>query len=83
MIMADGFDEAVLGVARQFNQRHVAYSVEKGIEILMRDGMTEEEAIEYYEFNIVGAWVGQYTPVFVEGRTADEVRESDFVSGES
>ena len=27
--------------------------------------MTYEEAVEYYEFNIVGAWLGEFTPVFI------------------
>jgi len=41
--------------------------VKKVLEILMtRDGMSYEEAREFYEFNIVGAYVGPGTPVFVE-----------------
>jgi hypothetical protein len=44
----------------------VAYSVEKILDILInRDGMTYEEAIEYYDYNIVGAWMGELTPVFI------------------
>jgi hypothetical protein len=35
------------------------------IEILMDQGMDHDEAIEYYEFNIVGAYVGEQTPLFV------------------
>ena len=30
-----------------------------------RDGMTQEEALEFFEFNVVGAWVGEQTPIFV------------------
>ena len=45
----------------------MVYSVEKVLEILMtRDGMSYEDAREFYEFNIVGAYVGTGTPVFVE-----------------
>jgi hypothetical protein len=33
---------------------------------MKRDGMTEEEAYEFYEFNIACAWVGDKTPIFVE-----------------
>jgi len=45
----------------------MVYSVKKVLEILMtRDGMSHEEAREFYEFNIVGAYVGPGTPVFVE-----------------
>jgi hypothetical protein len=28
--------------------------------------MTEDEAEEYFEFNVIGAWVGHGTPVFVQ-----------------
>jgi len=30
-----------------------------------QDGMTEEEAIEYIDFNIVGAFVGESTPIIM------------------
>lgn len=64
---ADGFEEAFLGVGRQFNQELSVYDYDKCVEILCdRDGMTTEEAIEYMEFNVVNAWVGKGTPVFVE-----------------
>ena len=64
---ADGFDEAIMGTANSFGQRSVvAYDVEKIIKILMKDKMTYEEAREYYNFNIAGAYVGEATPIFVE-----------------
>ena len=31
----------------------------------MKDGMTDEVAMEYFEFNVVGAWVGGGTPIFL------------------
>ena len=44
----------------------LVYSVDKIIEILIdRDGMTEEEAVEFFEFNIEGAYMGRMTPVYV------------------
>jgi hypothetical protein len=30
-----------------------------------RDGMTSEEAMEYIDYNCVGAWVGENTPIIV------------------
>jgi hypothetical protein len=33
---------------------------------MTRDGMDEEEAWEYYQFNIAGSWVGESTPLFLE-----------------
>ena len=44
----------------------VAYDTEKIIEILVsRDEMSYEEAYEYFDFNIKGAWVGEFTPIFI------------------
>jgi hypothetical protein len=30
-----------------------------------RDGMSHDEAIEYLEFNTVGAWCGENTPAWI------------------
>jgi hypothetical protein len=66
-LVCDGFDDAIIGMAERINLGPiVAYDVEKMIEIMVnRDGMTDEEAWEFYYFNIVGAWMGDYTPVFI------------------
>ena len=67
LLTADGFDEAILGVVERIGVQAVCYDLHKVIKILMtRDGMDEEEAWEYYQFNIAGAWVGESTPVFIE-----------------
>ena len=64
---ADGLEDALIGTGWQFIQELMVYSVKKVLEILMtRDGMSYEDAREFYEFNIVGAYVGPGTPVFVE-----------------
>ena len=67
-LLADGFDAALVGVARRCGQPTLAvYDYELGLQVLMeRDGMTREEAIEYMEFNVVGAWVGPGTPIWLE-----------------
>ncbi len=74
-LVADGFDEAIVGIGRQFNKNLVIYDEDKCIQILMeRDGMTDEEAIEFFEFNVVGAYVGEYTPIYVRlGTTLEDV----------
>ena len=83
MIMADGLDKAVIGVGQQFNQNFIVYSKEKVLKILVEeDGMTYDEAVEYYDYNIVGSWVGLNTPIFVTECSAEEVRESVIVNGE-
>jgi hypothetical protein len=65
LLFADGFDEAIIGVAERIGMEPVvAYDTNKIIEILSRE-MTEDEAVEFFEFNILGAYMGERTPVFV------------------
>ena len=60
------FDEAIIGVAERIGMEAVvAYDTDKIIEILSRD-MTEEEAVEYFDFNIIGAYVGERTPIYIK-----------------
>lgn len=67
IVLADGLEDAFIGVGRTFNSIPVAiYNTDKVIEILMtRDVMTHEEALEFFDFNIAGAYVGESTPIFM------------------
>jgi hypothetical protein len=62
------FDEAIIGVATNaLGMMAVAYSEPRIIEILIKhDRMTPDEAMEHYQFNILGAYVGENTPVFID-----------------
>lgn len=66
-MMADGFDEAIMGMCIQFGAEPiVAYDYEKCIQILMnRDKLERTEALDFMEVNVVGAYVGLNTPVFI------------------
>ena len=67
LLFADGFDEAILGVAQRFNDTFVVYDKQKVLAIMVeRDGMTHQEAMEFFDFNIVGAFVGPRTPAFMD-----------------
>ena len=77
MLLADGFDDAFVGVGRRCGQPTLAvYSVEKCIEILVKDGATYEEAQEFLEYNSIGSWVGENTPIWVESKSLKEYLES-------
>ena len=67
VLLMDNLDEAFIGFSRRINEPLLAvYSWEKIIETLVvRDGMSYDEAIEYADFNILGAWVGEQTPIIV------------------
>ena len=81
MLKADGFDKAFLGVASRFGMDEVfAYDYDKVLKILQeRDGMCPDEALEYFHHNIIGAWVGDKTPLFVKqyGSIKDAVDDLD------
>lgn len=61
ILKADGLDEAIIGIDEK--SIRLIYSSNKVIEILKRD-MTEEEAIEYYYYNIESAYFGDKTPIW-------------------
>ena len=67
-LLLDGFEAAFVGVARRCGQPSLAvYDAGLCIRVLMeRDGMTEDDAVEFFDFNTAGAWVGPNTPVILE-----------------
>lgn len=64
MLTMDGFDDCIIGVVRQFQNYVVLYDPNLVIEKLMSNGMSYDEAVEYFEFNQVGSWLGPKTPAF-------------------
>lgn len=63
ILLADGFDNAVIGID-EFSYRLI-YSKQKCIDILT-ENMTEEEALEHFSYNVSGSYVGEKTPIFCD-----------------
>lgn len=64
-LLADGFEEALIGHTHGSNVVAV-YDYDACVQILMeRDSMTIEDAVEWMEYNVVGSYVGDKTPVFI------------------
>jgi hypothetical protein len=61
-LTADGFEEAIIGVDEE--SMRLVYSVSKCIDILIDQGMTEEDAMEHFSFNVAGSYVGEQTPIW-------------------
>lgn len=62
-LYADGFEDAFLGYV---GNGIAVYSRAKCIAILMeRDGMSHDEAEEFFQFNTECAYVGEFTPLFL------------------
>ena len=67
MLFADGFDAAICGVIWDGERTRVVYEMESILEILtVRDNMSYEEAVEYFDYNIAGSHMGEYTPFYLE-----------------
>ena len=55
-------DAAIVGV--EYSTLRLVYDVEKIVGVLMKD-MSREDALEYFEYNILDAYVGEMTPIFI------------------
>ena len=65
-LFADGLDSALIGIARRCGQPSLAaYSYQKAVRHFMGDDLNYEEAVEWMEINVVGAWMGPHTPVWI------------------
>ena len=65
LLMVDGFDEAVIGV--EALKMRLVYDINKMRTILVeRDKMTFEEAMDFLDHNVLGFYVGEQTPIYVE-----------------
>lgn len=63
--LADGLEAALVGYAVVDGRTLALYSTAKICEILeTRDDMSIDDAHEFFEFNIAGAYVGPNTPIF-------------------
>ena len=62
LLIADGFDEAILGIEE--NTMRIIYSVSKCLEIIEAMGMPEQEALEHFYYNVQGSHIGEKTPIF-------------------
>ena len=66
-LLAGGFEEAFVGYGTRFTHGVAVYSKRKCLEVLVeRDEMSRDEALEFFDFNVSGAYVGENTPVFLE-----------------
>jgi hypothetical protein len=66
IVFALGFDRACIGVSYKDTGHVACYDIDMCIEVLMEEGMSDGDAREYFEYNVVGAYIGNSTPVFIE-----------------
>ena len=68
MLLADGFNDAIIGTGERAGQPTiVVYDFDRCVAIMCeRDNMGLDDAVEYMYYNVIGAWVGEETPLFVK-----------------
>ena len=66
VVVMEGYDDCVIGVLERFGTEPIVlYDKDRVIDKLVDDGCTYDEALEFYEFNQLGSWVGDRTPGFL------------------
>lgn len=65
VLFIDGHDNAIMGLSTCFNSVKVVYSYKKIIGNLTKD-MNHEDAEEFFEYNIRGAYLGDGTPIIMQ-----------------
>ena len=63
-LTADGFEDALVGCTYGANVVAV-YDINKMIEVLVEEGMEYDDAVEFLDYNVVGAYVGDKTPQYI------------------
>jgi len=63
-LTADGFEDALVGCTYGANVVAV-YDINKMIEILVEEGIEYDDAVEFLDYNVVGAYVGEKTPQYI------------------
>lgn len=65
-VILDGLDNAIVGIVESFGVgNRILYSKKKIIEELQKQDMDELEALEFYNFNILGLYAGEQNPLFL------------------
>lgn len=62
VLLADGLDPAFIGLEDGI----AVYDEELIIQVFMDQGMERGEAVEFFEFNVRGAYVGPKTPIYID-----------------
>lgn len=80
IILVDGQEEAFCGIALGFGDKACAiYDLHTVFNTLMSDGMSEEEAEEYFNFNMIGAYVGPNTPMYIRSVPFPHISTNNFI----
>jgi hypothetical protein len=73
-ILFDGYEGALVGYSIRFGREAIAiYDYDKCLDILMtkgegdfEEGMSYENALDWFCYNTLGCWAGEHTPAFIK-----------------
>ena len=67
-VLYDEFEDALIGVSdNTCTPIRAIYDSNRCVEILMSNSIDDyEDACEYFEYNYLGAYLGESTPIFTE-----------------
>lgn len=66
LIMYPDHDNAIIGVVERCgNEPILCYNLDVIIQNLIEDGMSERDAYEYVDYNVIGMWSGDRTPCVI------------------
>lgn len=80
-VMLDGFEDCIVGVVEEFgNGRRLLYDKQKMIiKLCSEDLMTEQEAEEFFDYNILGLHVNEQNAVFLDQRITPVITEQKVI----
>ncbi len=65
-LIADGLGDAIIGYGNKYPKNPVViYDYDKCVDILITQGMSYHDAVEWMEFNVVCSYMGEGTPIFM------------------
>jgi hypothetical protein len=64
LLQADGFDDAIIGLEPLSGK--VIYDIDLMVSVLVDEGLSSEEAIEYLDYNVLNTYVGENTPIYIQ-----------------
>ncbi len=78
LMVSPSLEHAFVGTIMRYGAEPIAcYDFDKVIAGYMADGMTEQQALEFFEYNVLGAWVGERTPCFLRQMPLAQALEED------
>jgi hypothetical protein len=64
-LQADGFDDAIIGLEPLSGK--IIYDIDLMVEVLItQEELSHQDAIEYLDYNVLNAYVGENTPIYIQ-----------------